>query len=39
VYRNFKHYLNNGGDSIYVRDGDGTVITWVTYTPYRVRIG
>lgn len=39
IYRNFKHYLNNGGDTIYVRDADGTVVAWITYTSYRVRIG
>lgn len=39
IYRNFKHMWNNAGDTIYVRDGDGTVIHWVTYTPYRTRVG
>ncbi len=39
VYRNFKHMWNNGGDTIYVRDGDGTVVAWVIYTSYRVKIG
>lgn len=39
IYRNYKHMWNNAGDTIYVRDGDGTVIHWVTFTPYRTRIG
>lgn len=39
IYRNFKHMWNNGGDTIYVRDGDGTVVAYVIYTPYRVKIG
>lgn len=39
VYRNFKHHWNNGGDTIYLRDTDGTVVHWITYTSYRERIG
>lgn len=39
IYRNFKHHLNNAGDSIYVRDLDGSVVAWLTYTSFRVRIG
>lgn len=39
IYRNFKHMWNNGGDTIYVRDLDGTVVAYVIYTPYRVKIG
>jgi len=38
IYRNFKHMWNNGGDTIYLRDTDGTVVARVTYSSYRVRV-
>lgn len=39
VYRNHSHIWNNGGDTIYVRDLGGDVVSWVRYDGYRVRIG
>ncbi len=39
IYRNHKHIWNNAGDTIYLRDASGTVVHWVRYTAYRVRIG
>jgi hypothetical protein len=39
IYRDFKHVYNNGGDSLYLRDADGQIVTWVQYTPYRVKLG
>lgn len=39
IYRNYKHHWNNGGDTIYLRDNGGTVVHWIKYSPYRVRIG
>lgn len=39
IYRNAKHMWNNGGDTIYLRDTDGTTVAWVRYDAYRVRIG
>lgn len=38
IYRNFKHHLNNAGDSIFVRDADGVVVHKITYTSYRAKL-
>ncbi len=38
IYRNANHMWNNGGDTIYLRDTDGTVVARVTYSSYRVRL-
>lgn len=35
IYRNYKHHWNNAGDTIYLRDADGTVVHRVDYTSYR----
>ena len=39
LYRDYIHHFNNAGDTLRVKNASGVTIHWVTYTPYRVRIG
>ncbi len=37
LYRSYVHHFNNAGDTMSLRDLDGTAVSWVTFTPFRTR--
>jgi hypothetical protein len=39
LYRDYIHHFNNAGDTLRVKTAAGVTSHWITYTPYRVRIG
>lgn len=39
LYRNFKHHYDNAGDTVQLDDLDGTVVSFVSRTSYRLKVG